>query len=130
MDNFNQHNKQKGATMWALISVSALVVLFALITIKLIPAYLDNNKVRSALESMAETPGAVNMSRNQILGKIDNILYIDMANDLLDLNQTLTITKTKTHKVVSINYERVIPMAYNLSALLDFENSVEIPLRE
>lgn len=129
MYNFNRASKQSGASMWGLIGGSALLVLFALITMKLVPAYLDNNKVASALDSLAETPGAAQMSRRQVLDKIDNTLYIDMASDLLDLNEALTITKTKNTKVFSIDYERVIPMAYNISALLDFENSVEVSLK-
>ncbi|MGB5309754.1 MAG: DUF4845 domain-containing protein, partial [Arenicellales bacterium] len=90
---------------------------------------LDNNKVASALDSLAKTPGAAQMTRRQVLEKIDNTLYIDMAHDLLDLKEALTITKTKNTKVFSIDYERVIPMAYNISALLDFENSVEVSLK-
>jgi len=129
MYNFNRASKQSGASMWGLIGGSALLVLFALITMKLVPAYLDNNKVASALDSLAETPGAAQMSRRQVLDKIDNTLYIDMASDLLDLNEALTITKTKNTKVFSIDYERVVPMAYNISALLDFENSVEVSLK-
>ena len=129
MYNFNRASKQSGASMWGLIGGSALVILFAMITMKLVPAYLDNNKVVSALDSLAETPGAAQMSRRQVLDKIDNTLYIDMASDLLDLNEALTITKTKNTKVFSIDYERVIPMAYNISALLYFENSVEVSLK-
>lgn len=129
MYNFNQASKQRGASMWGLLGGSALVVLFALIAMKLIPAYLDNNKVASALASLAETPGAGTMSRREVIAKIDNTLYIDMAHDLLDLKEALTITKTKNTKVFSIDYERVIPMAYNISALLDFENSVEVSLQ-
>ena len=129
MNNFNLASKQKGASMWTLIFTSALVVLFALITIKLVPAYLENNKIISALESLAETPGAAQMSFGQVMQKIDNTLYIDLAEDLLDLKEALTISKTKNTKVFTISYERVIPMAYNISALLDFENSVEVPLK-
>ena len=129
MHNLNQVSKQTGASMWGLIGGSALAILFALIAMKLIPAYLDNNKVASALDSLAETPGAANMSRRQVIEKIDNTLYIDMAHDLLDLKEALVITKTKNTKVFSLNYERVIPMAYNISALLDFENSVEVSLK-
>lgn len=129
MYNFNRASKQSGASMWGLIGGSALVILFAMITMKLVPAYLDNNKVASALDSLAKTPGAAQMSRRQVLDKIDNTLYIDMASDLLDLKEALTITKTKNTKVFSIDYERVIPIAYNISALLDFENSVEVSLK-
>jgi len=129
MYSFNHASKQSGASMWGLLGGSALVVLFALITMKLVPAYLDNNKVAAALESLAETPGAGTMTRRQVIDKIDNTLYIDMASDLLDLKEALTISKTKNTKVFSIDYERVIPMAFNISALLDFENSVEVSLQ-
>jgi hypothetical protein len=129
MDNINLRSQQKGSSMWGLIFGAGLFVLFALVTMKLVPAYLDNNKITSALESLAETPGAVNMSRRQVLDKIDNTLYIDMASDLLNLKEALSITKTRTHKVFTIAYERVTPMAYNLSALTEFENSVEVPLK-
>lgn len=129
MNNLSRASTQKGASMWTLIFTSALIVLFALVTMKLVPAYLDNNKIINALNSLAETPGAANMSRGQVISKIDNTLYIDMASDLLDLNDALAITKTKNTKVFTISYERVIPMAYNISALLDFENSVEVSLK-
>ncbi|NOY15690.1 MAG: DUF4845 domain-containing protein [Gammaproteobacteria bacterium] len=129
MENFKRASNQKGASMWGLIGVAALIVLFSLVTMKLVPAYLDNNKVTHALESLGKTPGVGNWSRRQILDKIDNTLYIDMAADLLNLNEALKIRKVRNTKVISINYERVIPMAYNISALLEFENSVEVPLR-
>ncbi len=115
--------------MWGLLGGGALFVLFALVTMKLVPAYMDNNKVAHALESLAGTPGVGHWSRRQISDKIDNTLYIDMAADLLNLKEALTITRKGNVKVISIDYERVIPMAYNISALLDFENSVEVPLK-
>jgi len=129
MDKFKTASKQKGASMWGLLGGSALIVLIALIAMKLVPAYLDNMKVASALESLAEQPGVGNWTRRQMTDKIDNTLYIDMASDLLDLNSVLEIKKEKNVKVISINYERVIPLAYNISALLDFENSVEVSLQ-
>ncbi|GMR06277.1 MAG: hypothetical protein BMS9Abin25_0863 [Gammaproteobacteria bacterium] len=128
MDNLSIMSKQKGASMWMLIIGSALIVLFALVTMKLVPAYLDNNKVAHALDSLKDQQGVGNWTRRQILEKVDNTLYIDLASNLLDLNEALVITKSKTKKVISIDYERVIPMAYNISALLDFENSIEVTI--
>lgn len=129
MENFKRRKNQKGASMWMLLGGAALLILFALVTMKLVPVYLDNNKVAHALESLGETPGVGNWSRRQISDKIDNTLYIDMAADLLNLKEALTITRKGNVKVISIDYERVVPMAYNISALLDFENSVEVSLK-
>ncbi len=128
MDSCSNIRKQKGASMWMLVFGSALIVLFALVTMKLVPAYLDNNKVVSALESLKDQPGVGRWTRRQILDRVDNTLYIDLASDLLNLNEALVITKSKSMRVISIDYERVIPMAYNISALLDFENSIEVSL--
>ena len=128
MENCSNIIKQKGASMWMLLFGSALIVLFALVTMKLVPAYLDNNKVVNALESLKEQPGVGRWTRRQILEKVDNTLYVDLASDLLNLNEALVITKSKSMRVISIDYERVIPMAYNISALLDFENSIEVSL--
>jgi len=128
MENCSNIIKQKGASMWMLLFGSALIVLFALVTMKLVPAYLDNNKVVNALESLKEQPGVGRWTRRQILEKVDNTLYVDLASDLLNLKEALVITKSKSMRVISIDYERVIPMAYNISALLDFENSIEVPL--
>jgi hypothetical protein len=115
--------------MWMLIGMSALVVLFALIAMKLIPGYLDNAKVQNSLESLKDVPGVANMGRRQVMERVYNSLYIDGAHDLLDLKTALVITKQTNKKVISVDYERVIPMAFNISVLLDFENSVDIPLR-
>lgn len=128
MDSCSNIRKQKGASMWMLVFGSALIVLFALVTMKLVPAYLDNNKVVNALESLKDQPGVGRWTRRQILDRVDNTLYIDLASDLLNLNEALVITKSKSMRVISIDYERVIPMAYNISALLDFENSIEVSL--
>ena len=129
MDNSKQAFFQKGASMWGLLGSVSLVLLFALVMMKLIPAYLDNNKVVSALDSLAEQPNVGQLSRRQIINRISDTLYIDMASDMLDLNQALTITRQKQTKLISIDYDRVIHLAYNISALLDFENSVEVSLK-
>ena len=129
MENYNHASKQRGASMWGLVGGAGLIVLFALITMKLVPVYLDNNKIISALDSLAETPGVNNMSRRHVLDKIDNTLYIDMASDLLNLKEALSITKTRTHKVYTISFERVTTMCYNIGALSEVESSVEVPHR-
>jgi type II secretory pathway component PulF len=129
MDDINLLSRQKGTSMWGLLFGAALFVLFALITMKMVPAYLDNNKIISALDSVSEQPGVGNWSRRQIINRVSDTLYIDMASDMLDLNEALTIRRQKNTKVISIDYDRVIPMAFNISALLDFENSVEVSLR-
>ena len=121
--------RQNGATLWSMITIIALVVFFALLVIKIVPSYIENQKIEKALRGLAEDPAAVHMNRAQITRSLTDRLYIDMADELLDLGEAMTITKTRDSRVITISYEKVIPLAYNISALLDFENSVEIPLK-
>lgn len=120
---------QNGATLWAMITVIALVVFFALLVIKIVPSYIENQKFEKALQGLAEDPRAPRMNRPQIIRSLTDRLYIDMADELIDLSDALTITKTRNARVITISYEKVIPLVYNISALLEFENSVEIPLK-
>jgi len=125
----NNRHRQNGATLWSMITVIVLVVFFALLVIKIVPSYIENQKIEKALHGLADDPRAPAMNRAQIIRSLTDRLYIDMADELLDLSDALTITKTRNARVITISYEKVIPLAYNISALLDFENSVEIPLK-
>lgn len=120
---------QKGATLWGMVGVIMVFLFFALLTIKIFPSYIENQKFQKALDNLVEEPGAVRMNRPQIIKALTNKLYIDMADELIDLSDALSITKTRNARVLTISYEKVIPLAFNISALLEFENSAEIPLK-
>lgn len=119
---------QKGWTIWGLITVVALIAFFGLLFMKLFPPYLDNLKIREALQTVSEEPGVTELTKRQLVRKINNILYIDFADTIVDLNKTLKLSKTKADFIMSVDYEVVVHLAYNVSALIDFKNSVTVPL--
>ncbi len=119
---------QKGWTIWGLITVVALIAFFGLMFMKLFPPYLDNLKIREALVTVSEEPGVSALSKRDLVRKLNQILYIDFADTLVDMNKTLQIEKTKKDFIMRVDYEVVVHMAYNVSALLDFKNSVSVPL--
>jgi Tfp pilus assembly major pilin PilA len=120
---------QKGATLWGMLGVIAIILFFSMLIIKIVPSYIENQKFQKALDNLAEDQNAVRMNRYQMIKSLTNRLYIDMADETLDLGEAFTITKTRDARVLTISYEKVIPMAYNISVLLDFENVAEIPLK-
>jgi hypothetical protein len=87
---------------------------------------MDDFKIKNALESLARQPDAGSMSVPEIKEAIRKRLEIDTADDLVDLNQVLTVTARGRAKVIRINYESVTPMAFNLSALITFDHSIEV----
>lgn len=117
---------QRGWTIWSLLGVGFLVVAGALLFMKLMPVYLDNYKLKEAMHSIAEDPRAADWNKRQIVNEMTNILYIDYGHDIVDLNEALTVEKEDEGKYIRIQYEVVVPLVYNLSALANFNNEVEI----
>lgn len=117
---------QRGWTIWSLLGVGFLIVVGALLFMKLMPVYLDNYKLKEAMHSVAEDPRAPDWNKRQMIREMDNILYIDYGHDIVDLNKALTLEKEDEHHYVRIQYEVVVPLAFNVSALVDFNNEVEI----
>ena len=48
------NRKQAGMTMWGIMIVIALVVFFTLLTLKLLPPYLENVKVQAVLKNISK----------------------------------------------------------------------------
>lgn len=116
---------QSGMTMWSLIFVLGTLAFFIFILFKLFPPYMDDFKVKSAIESLGRQPNAGSMTVPEIKEAIRKRLEIDSADDF-DLGGSLTVTQRGRAKIIRINYESVTPMAFNISALLTFDHSIEV----
>lgn len=118
-------SRQQGVTMWGMFSIAALVVFFSLLLFKLIPPYLQDLKVKTALDSVekqAEGGGMSILEIREALRKrfdIDDIEHVELSD--------ITIEPRGRNKFVRIEYEAQIPLILNISALLEFDHSAEIP---
>jgi len=118
--------KQRGFTLWGLLGAGFLIVVVALLFMKLFPVYLDNYKLQQAMHSVAADPRAAEWNKRAIIREMTNILYIDYGSDIVDLGNALSVQSEQSRKFIVVEYEVVVPLVYNLSALVDFENRVEI----
>ncbi|MDH3669718.1 MAG: DUF4845 domain-containing protein [Gammaproteobacteria bacterium] len=123
----NLKSRQRGVTMWGMFMISLLVVFFALLLFKLIPPYLQDLKVRSALDSI-EQEARSGMSNREIMTAlqkrfdIDDVEHVDLAD--------VTIERQGKLKVINIQYEAVVHLVANISALMEFEHSAGVPTGE
>jgi hypothetical protein len=117
--------RQSGITMWGMLFVLGTLAFFLFLTFKLLPPYLGDMKIKSALEGLGRQPDAGSMSVPEITEAIRKRLEIDSADDF-DLANSLTVTARGKNKVIRINYESVTPMVFNVSALLTFDHSIEV----
>lgn len=117
--------RQAGMTMWSLLFVLGTLAFFIFLFFKLFSPYMDDFKVSSALTSLGKQSDVGTMTRPEIKEAIRKRLEIDNA-DNFDLEKTLTVESRGKMKVIRINYEAVVPMAFNISALLAFDHSIEV----
>jgi len=119
--------KQSGITMWGLAVVAALVVFFVLLFFKLAPPYIDNAKVKTALDNVAIQPNAATMTKADISNALDRRFEIDDVSNV-DLKTDLHVERPTLSGpiVIRIAYEVRVPLAYNISALIDFNNVAQV----
>jgi len=118
--------RQKGVSLVGFIIIMAMVAVLSLLVMKLFPAYNDNFKISQAMTGLQKTPGLKNATRKQIINALNKRLYINYGDKVVDINKTLKIKKHGGKRVVHVDYEVVIPLVYNISALLTFDNSAEL----
>ena len=120
--------RQNGISFWGLLVVAAVSIFFLLMFFKLLPSYIEHAKVKTAIEGISRQPNAINMEKNEIKGALQRRLDIDDVNDV-DLSKSLFVEKKPGVTIIRVTYERRVPLAYNVSALLDFNDSVQVTAR-
>lgn len=117
---------QRGMSIWSLSFVVGVFTFFIFLGFKLFPPYMEDFKVRNALDSVARSSDIGTMSKADIsmaLAKrfdIDNIDTVDPAKNLYIEN------RGRNARAVRIAYEAVIPLFYNVSVLLEFDHAKEV----
>lgn len=118
------HPAQLGVSMWGFLSLTVLFVFFILLLLKLLPPYLEDAKVRTAVENVAKQPGSGGLGRKEIEQALERRFEIDDVTRV-NLAEHLSIERGKDGRgnVIRIQYEVVVPLVYNMSALLQFDHS-------
>ena len=113
-----QFKREKGMTFWSTLVVVAALVLLGTVGLKTFPSYIEFNAVKTAIKKLG-TENLAEMSRNEIIDKFDrqaSATYIESVKG----NQLQT-----NNGVVSVDYQKVIPLFGNISILLDFHASTQ-----
>lgn len=114
--------RQAGMTMWSAAFVIAVAVFFLFLLFKLLPPYLEDLKVRTALEGLARESSG--MSPPELVARLEKRFDIDNVTNVRA--QELQIQSRGRSKVMRIDYEVVVPLAFNISALLEFQHERQV----
>ncbi len=120
----NRWHHQKGMTAIGWLLVLGLIAFFTLITLRLVPAYMEFAKVASVLESLQKESGITRKTRGEIIALISKRFDV---NDVYKVDPKLVkIVKDKGVLKVSINYERREHLVGNVDVVTIFDKQVEV----
>jgi hypothetical protein len=115
--------RQQGLTLISIIFILGLIGFFVLLTLKVVPIYLDHGKVKSALEALKATPDLETKGEFEIRDSLSKRFNINYVYDVTKDN--ITIIKHGNYVKVDIEYETVVKLVGNLSLLAEFHDTIE-----
>lgn len=119
----NLSNRQQGLTLISLILILGLIGVTVLLTLKIVPIYLDHGKVTSALEALKEMPDLASKGEYEIRDSLNKRFTINYVYDVKQDN--IKVIKHGNYVKVDIEYETVVNLVGNLSALAEFHDTIE-----
>lgn len=121
------HYSQRGMSSLGWLVVILVGGFFLTCALKLGPVYADNLLVRDALKSLNNLPGDgqsfTELSDSNIRTQLNNYFTI---NGIRDVPRNAVAIERKSDSVlVNINYERRVPLFYNIDVVMTFNNQFD-----
>ena len=113
--------RQQGMTFIGTIFVIAAVVFFAMLGLKLGPAYLEFMNIKNAVKKLSNDANFNSMSKKELTDAFNRSAQIDDFTSVTGAD--LQIAKTEGGNLVTVQYQKVVPLFANASVLLDFNAS-------
>jgi hypothetical protein len=114
---------QQGLTLISTIFLLGLIGFFVILTLKVVPIYLDHGKVKSALEALKATPELQTKSEFEIRDSLGKRFSINYVYDVK--KEDIKVLKHGNYVKVDIEYETVVKLVSNLSLLAEFHDTIE-----
>lgn len=109
--------RQRGA-LYAAVTLLLLVGAVITATLKIVPAYNDNNIVKAAVESIVARPEHKTMSISDIRKEVLRSLQVNNIENF-DADD-VKLTREAGNDYIDVVYETSVPMVANISAVVSF----------
>lgn len=114
-------HKQRGVTLSGLLGVAAGIVFLGAVAVKVMPDVLDYLSVVKNIKAVAQDPTLRDAPPADIRRAFDRRQLMDNVSGIS--GSDLEISKQGSDLVINIAYARKIPLAANVSLVIDFEGS-------
>ena len=122
---FKNIDQQKGWTLWSLLFVAGVLILFTYIGFQLVPVYTSNESVKKAMQQALDNVSSSKVNRTAVIRTLDNQLNLDGILGIIDYKTDLEVKRTQRELFIRVNYQRSVDLFYNLSLVATFENEVK-----
>jgi Domain of unknown function (DUF4845) len=111
--------RQRGLSMIGFLFVTTVVLVLALLSFRVIPAYIEFFSVQKALE------GALNDSKEMSTAEIRRLVDRRIGADYIDSvnGKDVAVTKSNNVTTASLSWENKLHLVGNASLLLEFDAS-------
>lgn len=113
--------KQQGMSFIGLVLMIAGIVFVAVIGMKLAPSYIEYAAVKKAIKKVSNEPNLNEKSNKEIKDSFERSAIVDNVKSIS--KNDLNITKTDSAVLIDVEYQVVVPLVANVSALIDFKAS-------
>lgn len=112
-----ERGRQRGLTIIGFLLVAAVVIIFALVGFRVLPAYIEYYTVQKALEgALADQANVTPQDIRKSLERRINADYVDSVRA-----SDVTVSKEGNQVVASLEWQKILHMVGNASILLDFQ---------
>jgi len=117
-------SKQSGMSLWGVSIILIIVIANAFIALKIVPVYMENQTVKTVLESLREPLKQKRLPNKKVRQMIDAKLLV---NSIRDIGADKIEIKQSTNKsTVTIDYEVRKNIFYNIDAIMKFKEELEV----
>lgn len=123
MKNLAMPAAQQGFSKFGLLMTMIVLVCFLTFGLKVLPVYIDHNFVKGFAEDMVESGRASSMTQAEVREEVGRGLAINNVREF-DIN-SITTSINGGDSVISIKYERRMPLFSNVDIVVSFDDRVE-----
>ena len=115
--------RQRGLTLTGMLLGSIVLVMFVLLALKVLPAYIEYFTIQRHFKAIASDPALRGATRRQVAAAFAARATIDDVRSIKP--EEIEVTKKGDGIVISAQYEKRVPLFHNVSACFDFQPSSE-----
>lgn len=112
-------NKQAGVSLSGLIGALAVIGVAGIFAMRMVPAYIEYNAIKSAIAKVKETGGTIR-EMQQAFNRHTSINDVEAVR-----GQDLIFTRDGDEVQISFAYEKRLPLMGNVSLLIDFAGTTD-----